>query len=165
MIECTVSSLCAITCDSETASADFRHCMINFDELNKVFNITFAGIPSCLCMFNDARHSCNCNDNNNFSPINCYIVRPTQTQPTLLTNTEVLATNIPFTTTTITTVTNTTNSSSIVSVVVTAVTVTTLLCIIVATGSALLCALYMKKRKQALATYHSDSMDQQKYTT
>ena len=96
-------------------------------------------------------------------------MRPTQitqlhVQPTLLTNTEVLATTIPFTTTTITSVTNTPNNSSI-SVVVPAVTVTTLLCITVAAGSALLCALYMKKRKQDLATLHSDSMDQQKYTT
>ena len=56
----------------------------------------------------------------------------------------------------------TTTNTSIASIVVPVVTVTILLCISIATGGALLCAC-MKKRKQDLATLHSDSKDQQKY--
>ena len=95
-------------------------------------------------------------------------MRPTQTthvQPTSPTNTEIQATTIPFTTsTTTTTVTNTTHSSIIATIVAPAVTVTTLLCISIAV-SALLCALCMRKKKQDSTTLHSDTKDQQKYST
>ena len=127
-------------------------------------NITFANDhwEPCRCdsdtntnnYLPNSWYFCGCNAGN-FTPINCSIVKPTPTM--LLSNTEVLATTIPFSTTTVT-------NASITSVVAPAVTVTTLLCISITTGSALLCALqYMKKRKQELAT-HSDSKDQQKYS-
>ena len=179
MIECTVppSSTCTTNCDSEMVSADFHHCIIeadNFFYMEQIY-IIFANI-SCYCTpNNNDQNSCSCNDDyDHFAPSNCSIVRPTQTthvqvQPTLLPNTEVLATSIPFTTsidittTTTTTTTTTVTNTTIVSVVVPAVTVTTLLCISIATGSSLLCALCMKKRKQDLTTLHSDSKDQQKY--
>ena len=169
-IQCSISSFsttsCEITCDSETG---FHHCIIDYEPgsvnisnmEHTYINITFTDDHYQLPI--DGQCGCY---TETFAPINCYIMRPTQTtqlQPTLPTNTEELATNIPFTTTTITPVTNTPNSSSIVSVVVPAVTVTTLLCISIATGSALLCALCMKKRKQDLATLHPDSKDQRKY--
>ena len=163
---------CKITCDSETG---FHHCIINYEPRSvsnimeqTYINITFANNDWYHCRCDPDTHTnttfannhmhlpnnwypCGCNVGN-FTPINCSImIRPTPT--TLLSNTEVLATIITAT------VTNT----SIASAVVPAVTVTTLLCISIVAGSALLCA-YMKKRKQDLATLHSNSKEQQKYS-
>ena len=122
------------------ANNDWYHCICD-PVTNVNTNTTFANNHTHLPNW----YPCGCNPGN-FTPINCSILRPT---PTKL----VLATTIPFPTTT---------NTSIASIVVPTVTVTTLLCISVATGSALLCAC-MKKRKQDLATLHSDSKDQQKY--
>ena len=173
-IVCSIPSFstmsCNITCDSETG---FQHCIINHKPSSveqTYINIAFANDnwELCKCGADDTNtnitfannhlpnnwYPCICPDGN-FTPINCSIMRPTQT--TLISNTEVLATTIPFPTTTVT-------NASIASIVAPAVTVTTmLLCISVAAGSALLCA-YMKKRKQDLTTLHSDSNDQQKYS-
>ena len=170
----SISTSCKITCDFETG---FHHCIINYEPSSDsnmeqpYISITFANDhwEVCRCdagtntniTFADNHllnnwYPCSCNFGN-FTPINCFIMRPTPTM--LLSNTEVLPTTIPFSTTTVTNI-------SIVSVVVPAVLVTTLvlLCISVAIGSALLCAFCMKKRKQDLATLHSDSKDQQKYS-
>ena len=164
-IQCSISSFsttsCEITCDSGTG---FHHCIIDY-EPGSVSNMeqTYINITFANNHLPNNQHPCSCYYVYNFTPINCSIMGPTQT--TLLSNTEVLATTIPYSTTTTTTTTTTTvTNTSIVSVVVPAVTVATLLCIsIIATGSALLCALCVKKRKQDLATLHSDSKDQQKY--
>ena len=160
-IVCSISSFstmpCNITCDSETG---FHPCIIDYDPSSvmekKYINITFAYSNYYHSPVNGDQCTCFAG---NFAPINCFILRPTQT--TLLSNTEVLATTIPFSTTTII---NTTHSS-IVTIVAPAVTITMLLCISIATGSALLCVLCMKKRMQDLTTLHSDSKDQQKYNT
>ena len=164
-IQCSIPSFstsktCKITCDSETG---LHHCIINYDSSNisivkqTYINITFANNDWYHCRCDPVTNTnttfannhtylpnwypCGCNPGN-FTPINCSILRPT---PTTLV--------IPFPTTT---------NTSIASIVVPVVTVTILLCISIATGGALLCAC-MKKRKQDLATLHSDSKDQQKY--
>ena len=152
-------------------STDLNHCMIELSNvLNEkqiyIVNITFANISSsCHCSYS-GQELCTCSDNDHFSPIDCSFVRPTQTtqvQTTLSPNTKVQATTTTGTTTVSTTSTTTVTNTSIATIVAPVVTVTTLLCISVATGSALLCA-YMKKRKQDLITLHSDSKDQQTYS-
>ena len=162
------------------AVADFsNNCTIdNYEPRNgpnmkhrtTYISINFATSNPCHCT--PTQYSCSCNDNEygHFTPIDCSLIRPTQitqVQPTLPTNTKVQATTIPFTTTTkssMATITTTnTSNSSIATIVAPAVTATILLCISVATGSALLCALCIKKRKQDLTTLHSDSKDQRKY--
>ena len=154
---------CNITCDSETG---FHHCIIDH-EPSSVSNMEQTHINITFVNNNNYYHAnngglCNCYPDS-FAPNNCSILRPTQT--TLFSNTKVLATTILFSTitTTTTTVTNTTNSIN-ASALAPAVTVTMLLCVTVAAGSALLCALCMKKRKQDLATLHSDPKDQQRYS-
>ena len=140
---------CEITCDSET---DFHHCIINYgtSSASNIMEQTYITVTFDNYNLPSEQDSCSC-IGNNFAPINCFILRPTHS------NTEVLATTIPFSTTT------TTNTTNIATIVAPAVTVTTLLCISIAAGSALLCVLCMKKIKQGLATLHSDSKDQQKY--
>ena len=186
-IMCYVSSFSAMSCEKTCVNkTGFLYCIFDYEpngvsNMEQTYiNITFASVndnllyswESCRCsaetynitfannhLFNNNWQSgCSCYPDN-FAPINCSIMRPTQT--TLISNSEVLTTTIPFSTTTTTTTTTTVTNTSIASFVVPAVTVTMLLCISVAAGSALLCAC-MKKRKQDLTTLHSDSKDQQK---
>ena len=172
VIDCVIPPACAITCDYGMAnSTDLNHCIIELSNvLNMkqiyIVNITFANISSsCHCSYS-GQELCSCSDNYHFSPIDCSLMRPTQTtqvQTTLSPITKVQATTTTATTTVFTTTTTTVTNTSIATIVAPAITVTTLLCISIATGSALLCALCMKKRKQDLTTLHSDSKDQQKY--
>ena len=170
MIECDIPPACTYTCDYGMASTDLNHCVIELSNVlnmkqTYIVNITFANI-SCHCS-DSGQELCICSDNDHFSPIDCSFVSPTQTtqvQTILSPITKAQATTTTATTTVFTTTTTTVTNTSIAAIVAPAVTVTTLLCISIATGSALLCAVCMKKRKQDLTTLHSDSKDQQTYS-